>query len=506
MLDANVQSNSAVQTAERALCQQLLKQAARPEVAHLPVGIQGVNGPDDFIGMKGDEAMARLLAAAVPFCVSQTTLPIVETPRPAIDQHLAYPTEALEGDYVSELVQELSTEAGVPPPFLRENLKVILGAIHNGRTGFPQHRNLSTRQYSFLVSELPQGGKGESWRRTGAPQSDANPLGGALNPLLAINDISVVDGTKIGSGEFLALLTHQWEKEGRRPWFVLNYDEGKHIFEKNSAQGSTLESALLSLYDSNSHWTGSKKDKGTFGSDKIHLSLIANFTRAGFEDAFTGQGAGSSGFLSRVTLAYSGPLAVVPEWRERNAEAEQELSAKLSYRVPPLDSRTVPDWDRGARDLWVDFLRTIKNPQDPKANLCVRLDVLTKQDLLIRTLYSDDPTVITREAVERSILWAGHQKDLRQALWPIDRGDAVERLALKIKAAIGNYGRLSVRQLLDRCHVERPGSGGPENFNRALSALVRSGQIEIIGITQRKQLVYALVNDDENATNPERSQ
>ena len=60
LLDTNCFSNPNVRAARSALVRQLLKQKADVHVLDLPVS-EGVNGPDDFIGSFGDEAMGRLL-------------------------------------------------------------------------------------------------------------------------------------------------------------------------------------------------------------------------------------------------------------------------------------------------------------------------------------------------------------------------------------------------------------------------------------------------------------
>ena len=60
LFDSNVQSNSDVQAARRALEAQLRKQGATVLVLNLPI-VEGVNGPDDFIGACGDQAFGDLL-------------------------------------------------------------------------------------------------------------------------------------------------------------------------------------------------------------------------------------------------------------------------------------------------------------------------------------------------------------------------------------------------------------------------------------------------------------
>jgi hypothetical protein len=63
LLDANCTTNREVQIARRELVKALRKQQADVQILDLPAG-DGVNGPDDYIGVMGDQAMARLFEGA----------------------------------------------------------------------------------------------------------------------------------------------------------------------------------------------------------------------------------------------------------------------------------------------------------------------------------------------------------------------------------------------------------------------------------------------------------
>ncbi len=63
LLDANVASNAKVQTARNALVRELSTRDSEVFVCNLPI-IECVNGPDDYIAVAGDEAMARIFAEA----------------------------------------------------------------------------------------------------------------------------------------------------------------------------------------------------------------------------------------------------------------------------------------------------------------------------------------------------------------------------------------------------------------------------------------------------------
>lgn len=147
---------------------------------------------------------------------------------------------------------------------------MLLGALHEGRIGFPGHKDLGTRHYVQLVSDGPQACKDESWRRI-LGTSDNDPFPSPWRKILRERGIDVLDGGVFGSGQYMA---KELEKKTR---CIAVLSEGRELWEKNAHQGSTLESALLKLYDGTQHWTGSFENK-RYGSNDIHLS--SSFVRA----------------------------------------------------------------------------------------------------------------------------------------------------------------------------------------------------------------------------------
>lgn len=63
LLDANCASNPKVLAARSDLVRQLRKQGADVHTLDLPAG-KGVNGPDDYIGVMGDDALTQLFEGA----------------------------------------------------------------------------------------------------------------------------------------------------------------------------------------------------------------------------------------------------------------------------------------------------------------------------------------------------------------------------------------------------------------------------------------------------------
>jgi len=60
MLDSNVATNSKVQAARNALVRELVRRGCAVRLCHLPEEA-GINGPDDYVGARGDDALAKVL-------------------------------------------------------------------------------------------------------------------------------------------------------------------------------------------------------------------------------------------------------------------------------------------------------------------------------------------------------------------------------------------------------------------------------------------------------------
>lgn len=63
LLDSNVATNSKVQAARNALVRELDRRGSTVRLCHLPEE-PGINGPDDYIGAHGDDALAKILDSA----------------------------------------------------------------------------------------------------------------------------------------------------------------------------------------------------------------------------------------------------------------------------------------------------------------------------------------------------------------------------------------------------------------------------------------------------------
>ncbi|HUO14667.1 MAG TPA: bifunctional DNA primase/polymerase [Verrucomicrobiae bacterium] len=410
-------------------------------------------------------------------------LSIIEAAKVEDERIPEWPVDCLEGDLLSDLTYELFKGTPLPPAYLRESAVMVLGSLIEGKAGIKEHRDLSTRRYLCLVSELPQSGKGASWQRIGG----ASPEGAVLRQLIEASGVKVLSGSGIGSGQFLAATLEE------NPRAICVWDEVSHLFQVSSQQASTLLSSLKTLYESTSLWTGSFTNR-KHGTDDAHLSILLHSTRKTFRDGLATRNAVGDGFLSRVTLCYSDQWPAVPIWAERNFTEERRIVQQIAELIPR--KFTLVTLDAGAleqlRALGTKILaRDFPHPEQTR-----RLLEMVKSDALIRAVFSASST-ITAEMMERSVLWGHHQLALRLALWPNDaasRSEAITQVLLKRL----RKGSASANDLRRAANVDRDGSH--QVFSTALSALRRSGALVVLGKNRKQQEIYGLEPDDDGTT------
>jgi putative DNA primase/helicase len=403
-----------------------------------------------------------------------------------------YPAETIDGDHIGELTRMLTNGTPIPPQFVRETCKTILGAIIDGHVGFPGQQDLHMRQYNVIVSVHPRTGKGESWKRTGENTS------GMLASLLSEYGVQVVDGGLFGSGEFMVKALKecaarvQQSDPSKRVDVLARFDEMAEPFEKAKATGSTLETKLLQLYERNAIAQGSFKN-GQYEVQGIHFSLSGDFTRDGFHNAFAGRGSRGSGFLSRCVFSYAERTTHDGDWAAIDLIGAMKAMKEIEDCVNALNhsamsnrERFVPKETDAANKMRWEFFRTL-GQQDLRYT--PELEAHFKRDLLMRVVFSENQW-IDETRTQKAIQWTSHQLDVRRALWPEDAGSPVEMMEQRIlKALTGKT--LPLPRLIDWCNVNRPGSGGRDVFNRAIRALLASGDVWVIGKTQRGSPIYA---------------
>ena len=427
----------------------------------------------------------RTIERAIEFWHGQGSICVVEEqPEASVPTLPVYPAEAIDGDYIGELTRILTDGTSIPPQFVRETAKCILGAVIDGRVGFPGQEDLHTRHFVINVSPHPRTGKGVAWKRTGDYAS------GVLHSLLMHCDVKIVDGGRFGSGEILTKSLCDRERESCPSHVLVRFDEMFEPFEKTKATGSTLESKLLQLYERNAIASGSFKN-GEYEVKDTHLSLTGDFTRDMFQKTFEGRGSGGNGFLARCTLSFGDKVRHVGDWQPMDGIAATKAVTAIECAADTVrlfTERFVPEESDAARDLRWEFIERLEKEE---SRFIPELDALFKRDLLMRALFSKNMQ-IDETKTQKSIAWAMHQLEVRKELWPEDAGGPVERMEQKIVKALSAKGTLSLNRLKDFCNVRRGGSGGHEAFNRAVRALISSKEVTVVGKSQRGSQIYAL--------------
>jgi hypothetical protein len=432
--------------------------------------------------VNGGPVLRELLGNAVfdKFCAwlgftksARFALPTIEADNVPADAIPDWPVNTLEGDYIADLTFTLYRGTSIPPQYLREQIVAVLAALVDGRLGYPLQRDLPVRRFLALISERAGAGKGESWKRLTANTG----TGGALCPLLGT--LKLLNGSGVGSGQFLA------KELEENPHALCHWDESSQLFQVTGQQCCTLFSALKSLYESNSHWTGSFTNK-KHGTDDAHLSALLHATRKTFVDGFALRGGVGDGLLSRFTLVYSAGMPVVAEWEPRNLREERNLVTTIGKLIPKVT--TVPTITGDARERMNDFARTLYGSGHPHPDHVRRLVELVKIDILHRCIYSGAQE-ITLDMVERSVTWGQHQLALRLMFWPSDAKSEVAAMTQTLLRRL-RKGSATARDLRTAANVHR--DGNDETFNRALGALRKSGQVIICGKNSKGREVYGL--------------
>lgn len=451
----------------------------------------GANYPDDKIREIAHAAITKFDAqAATPVVFFSDTKKVDNTIQ-------SIPTPALEGDWIAEMAHLLCDGTFIPLSFARAQIKTILAASLDGMIGYPAHPDLHMKHWTMLISEHPEAGKGMSWMRT-AEFALANYLNktGIVRPKSGM----------FSSGEHM--VKYLSEDDFKNKQCLVNFDEMKFLFDKGSAMGSTLLGTLTSLYDKSEASAGSLTHKGG-AFENLSLSMTGGFTRSSFESSLAGKGQGGEGFMSRVVIAYTGLTKNVGEWPDVDIDKVNIFAAKFLSRWQNIanlyaaheNQKIILDRDEKAKKIQFDFQEFLSSEkkrlhkENPDVEYVSRLDAHFKRDILLRALFSGDETVIpiiTADAVERAVGWAQYELYLRQQLWPVDKGNLIERMEQNIVRALKKNETLTKSALQTACNVFRAGSGGMDTFNRAWTALCRGDAVKPVGRTSKGTEVFSL--------------
>ena len=445
----------------------------------------GANYPDDKIQALAD-------AAAQVFDATEATPVLFFGDGKKIDVNMdELPSEAIEGDWLGELSHHTADGTFIPLAFARAQIKTILGASLDGLVGFPNQPDLNMKHWTMLVSLNPEAGKGMSWKRTGES---------ALANYIAKTGVAMPKSGWFSSGEHMIKKLCDGEFENKNT--LTYFDELATLFTKGAAQNSTLFKHMTELYDRSDGSAGSLSHEG--GEFKnISLSFTGGFTVSSFEAALSGKGAGGDGFLSRCVLAYTGAVNHTGDWAPQDTAAINKLAGDMLTRWGQLKTefskekkRFIPKETEEAKALRGAFQKALSQHRKEQnaeglQDTISRIEKHFKSDLLMRAIFSGDVNtpldqiVITADMVKRSVAWAEYEIYLRDELWPVDKGNLVERMEQCILRALKKHEHLTKIELQKACNVKRAGSGGFTTFNMAWASMLRGNALEVVGRTHK---------------------
>jgi hypothetical protein len=134
-LDANVESNPAVQAAERALKRELENRGAIVHLARIPAQ-SGVNGPDDYIARSSDEAFLQILDDAT--CEAW---PAVQPVRTELSPVRPMPAEIIP-DSLKDFLTDITRRMQCPLDFVAVGAIVVLSSVIGAGCGIrPKRRD-----------------------------------------------------------------------------------------------------------------------------------------------------------------------------------------------------------------------------------------------------------------------------------------------------------------------------------------------------------------------------
>ena len=435
----------------------------------------GANYPDDKIKQLAEWA-------ASPECEGSEPTGIITfgTPDPEADSTLPdMPLSIIEGDYLGDLSGAITAGTFIPPSFARADLKTIMGAMLDGKVAFPGEETIHTRHWTGIISARPGAGKSVCWTRCSV----------LLAELLTQRDIKFPPAGFMSSGEHAVKVLSEHDNKSH----ILYFDEMKALFEKGNQGGSTLFPKLLELYEQKASAVGSLTHGGaSFGN--VSLSMAGNFTRAGFDRAVSGKGAGGDGFLSRMVLDYSDGINYQGDWDAMDTVKVNSALANIQSSLKWVEN-FVGEVNKGqpfipeetedgkaariAFQKWLTGEKTRIQNEHPDASYVARLEAHFKRDLLMRVIFTP-ARQITETLVNKSWAWAKHQLMLCEELWPVDNGGPVEKFEKRIIAAITKKGPLTKSGVQKFSNADKS-EGGFDAWNRAWRNLLQAEKVVLMG-------------------------
>ncbi len=264
-------------------------------------------------------------------------------------------------------------------------------------------------------------------------------------------------------------------EENRR--VLLVPDELAGMFEKarqtvNSP--NTLFNELLRLYESNETGRTVVRRRGeSSGHIKLtdaHLAVYGGATPQSFDKMWQGTGGAGAGLQSRFVLAYSD----CPPPPFQKLADENEVRRVVQILLERL--RDAPEtlmMSAEAQTLVIEWTASHKDGIPSRS-----LD-MAKRAAMVLAATGELRTVDTG-AMAWGLAFADYQIELKARLMPADADNSVQAFENRIVGVYQRNGRATKRQVRRALHPERY-PGGFAAYEKAMTALIRSGRLKTVG-------------------------
>jgi hypothetical protein len=361
---------------------------------------------------------------------------------------VAFPEDCLVGS-IGDFARIMSKGSEVPPEFFFAAGLTMVGAIASTKLTLGIRFDVEPRLYTVLL-----GGSGIVKKSTAMKQSIAffNELNVSEPPLISYG---------VASAE--GLVSDLNKATGGR--LVLGYDELRALVDKCNIKGSTLLSAVTSLFEQTKWHNTTKSAKNSVHCDNAHLSIVGCCTEDTYKHIWSSQAIGI-GLVNRlfIVLSDGGSAESWPnEVIERNL---QPIRDRIETQLARLPLKFDPTGE--AREVWDAWYKTPR----PSTH-ATRLDTIGFRLLALIAL-TTEKDVIDAETVQVVCRILDYELKVRMLTDPIDADSVIARLEESVRRNLGAKGKLSKNQLRRATSADKYGIWA---FDQALKNLLGAKDI-----------------------------
>jgi hypothetical protein len=459
LFDSNCSTNTKVQSARCQFAVALRKLGAAVTFVNLPTDNVRINGPDDFVGIKGDLAMAALFSTS---STSKSAITASEPIEVATESEINLPDmpDTVFDGKLGEICQRRLGD--FPNSFGWLALPAAAGVLVR-----PTNRTIRTNLYVALVGK-PGSGKSQ-----------------VIDRSIRLMDLRPPFLEEIKAGSIEGLLKQRGDKKDP---FLLFPDELSHLFEKAAIPNASFPYILNSaFYKDEVRLTIAHGAEVNFSSP---LSIIGGIVGEKFEDSFGS--ATTAGTYDRFFFGQA------PTGRDEYEYRPWEGPAAFDAQVDEVPVN---------RDVW-----DARDEIAKRENLSRRLLEIALRVAMICASFDGRKEL---RAQDLGPAWelARYQSRVRLLLRPNPGKNFEAQVAAKIVNYLNRYAPdgkwLVLRKVL---HGTNANDYGPSVAKRALDAMSFSGSIEQMEQEMpkgpRRRLVRLAVEavDQESATTEEAEQ